>query len=446
LTPGDIVVAVIGPRWIGPVDGGRTRIFDEKDPVRVEIETAMRRGITIVPVLVGGAAMPAPDDLPEAIKEFSYFNAAEVDDGRDFHQHMQRVLRSIDDLLYQKSPAAKARRILQRKHRLAFGACAAVVAIATVVAVTLFVQNRTTESAADASSSIAPGHRMALVIGNAGYQRVPKLRTPVNDAIAIGAVFKSAGFNTMVRIDQPNSEFRRSLRTFAEATRDAEIAVTYFAGYGLSTGDDNYLIPTDARLASAGDLEDEAISLVRMLAEMHQAKRLRLLILDASRENPFLASMRVSGSRKIERGTSRVDPSSVDTLIAYAAKAGSIAGEGVGPNSPYTTALLKHLVVPGLDIRLAFGRVRDDVLKATGMTQEPFVYGSLRDGAIVPLSALPSSQAKVSEDDIRRDFELVLSIDTIRAWDIFLATHPTGYYADLARAQLAKLKEKELRR
>jgi hypothetical protein len=355
---------------------------------------------------------------------------------------MQRVLQSIDDLFRQKSSGTKAQRIFQRKHRLGLAACAAVVALAIAIALTLFIQNRTPDSLV----SIEPGPRMALVIGNAAYQHAPKLRTPVNDATAIGALLKSADFNTMVRVDQANSEFRRSLRAFAEATRDAEIAVTYFAGHGLSTGDDNYLVPTDARLARAGDLEDEAISLVRMLAEMHQAKRLRLLIVDAMRENPFLASMRVSDSRKIERGASRVDPSSVETLIGYAAKAGSIAGEGVGPNSPYTAALLKYLVVPGLDIRLAFGRVRDDVLKATGMTQEPFVYGALADGVAVPLSALPASQAKVSEDDIRRDYELVLSIGSIKAWDIFLTTHPTGHYADLAREQRAKLKEKELHR
>ncbi len=96
LHQGEVVLAVMGPNWIGPVDGGRPRIFEETDPVRIEVETALQRGIPVVPVLVNGAAMPKPADLPDAIRNLSFRNAAEVELGRDFHQHMDRLIQSLD--------------------------------------------------------------------------------------------------------------------------------------------------------------------------------------------------------------------------------------------------------------------------------------------------------------------------------------------------------------
>ena len=126
------------------------------------------------------------------------------------------------------------------------------------------------------------------------------------------------------------------------------------------------------------------------------AKRLRLIILDACRDNPFVAHAcsANAGPRcaRSSAGLGKVEPTSTDTLIAYAAKAGSTAEDGDGGHSPFTAALLKNLTVPGLDVRLAFGRVRDEVLKPTGNRQEPFVYGSLGGGniALVPAPAGPA--------------------------------------------------------
>src|SRR5262249_36948571 len=137
-------------------------------------------------------------------------------------------------------------------------------------------------------------------------------------------------------------------------------------------------------------------------------------------------------------GLSKVEPTSTDTLIAYAAKAGSTADDGDSEHSPFTTALLRDLPIPGLDVRLAFGRVRDEVLKQTNNRQEPFVYGSLGGGnvSLVPAPAKPQ-EAPVS--DVKADYELVQKIGTQRAWEVFLGTHPTGFYADLARAQIEAL-------
>jgi uncharacterized caspase-like protein len=111
---------------------------------------------------------------------------------------------------------------------------------------------------------------------------------------------------------------------------------------------------------------------------LEPVKRLRLIILDACRDNPFARTMkRTMASRSVGQGLARIEVLTSDTLVAYAVKAGLTASDGDKANSPYTLALLKHLTTPGLDVRLALGRVRDEVLRATGNRQEPFVYGSV---------------------------------------------------------------------
>ncbi len=99
LRDADILLAVVGPTWLGKTADGRTRIQDEADPVRVEIETALKQGLTVIPVLVDNAPMPGAADLPESIRDFAYINAAPIDVGRDFRQHMERLTRSIDGIV-----------------------------------------------------------------------------------------------------------------------------------------------------------------------------------------------------------------------------------------------------------------------------------------------------------------------------------------------------------
>ncbi|MGO8908164.1 MAG: caspase family protein [Bradyrhizobium sp.] len=283
--------------------------------------------------------------------------------------------------------------------------------------------------------------RVALIVGNSTYQTVPQLPNPSRDAGAVAKMFKDAGFDSVdVQLNVGNLEFKRSIRKFEAMADQADIAVVYYAGHGLEISGTNYLIPIDARLASDRDADDEAISLERLVSSTDGAKRLRLVILDACRDNPFVTKMRrerTVASRAVTSGLGKVEPTSTDTLIAYAAKAGSTADDGDGEHSPFTSALLKNLTVPGLDVRLAFGRVRDDVLKSTGNRQEPFVYGSLggETMALVPQIAKPVD----SDAEARVDYELTAQIGTREAWDSFLASHPTGLYANLARAQNSKL-------
>ena len=151
----------------------------------------------------------------------------------------------------------------------------------------------------------------------------------------------------------------------------------YYAGHGMEIDGTNYVVPVDARLLADRDVPDEAISLSRFLDAVDGAKQLKLIILDACRDNPFLSKMKMSvASRSISRGLARIEPEG-STLVAYAAKNGQLAMDGKGANSPFVTALVSRMLTPGLEIRKVFGLVRDDVLAATRRQQEPSIYGSL---------------------------------------------------------------------
>ena len=302
--------------------------------------------------------------------------------------------------------------------------------------------------------------RVALVVGNSAYQNAQPLPNPVNDARAMAALFRNAGFEVVeAKLDLGNLEFKRVAREFAAITRDADIAVIFYAGHGIEVNGTNYLIPVDAKLATDFDIEDEALSLDRLVRTLEPAKRLRLIILDACRDNPFVRTMRRSVStRSVANGLAKVEPVNTDTLIAFAAKAGSTADDGRGSNSPFTTALLNNLVFPGRDVRIALGFVRDEVVRVTGNKQEPFVYGSLGGTTITLVPDGKSETAAIPEPkrenpvqvappvlalpslglDPRRDYEVAERVGTKEAWDAFLSIHTSGLYADLARAQRNK--------
>jgi len=302
--------------------------------------------------------------------------------------------------------------------------------------------------------------RVALVIGNSAYKNASKLPNPTNDAAAMAALFKSVGFDIVESHQNLGvNDMKRVIRDFTDEVRSADIAVVFYAGHGIEVDGTNYLVPVDALLRRDVDVEDEAVPLDRLTRMLDPAKRLRLVMLDACRDNPFINTMkRTMGTRAISGGLAKVEPTSTDTLIAFAAKAGSTAADGAGANSPFTTALIKNIATPGLDLRIAFGRVRDDVLKATANRQEPFVYGSL-GGTSVALVPPPAEVAKPAPpsatapavpvnpgNDIRRDFELAKEIGTKGAWEAFLQQYNIGLYADLAREALAKLNAEEAKK
>lgn len=297
-----------------------------------------------------------------------------------------------------------------------------------------------------ADMALAADKRVALVIGNSDYKNVSQLPNPSRDADAIGALLKKAGFDVVdARTNLGGSDMRRLIRDFSDKVTGADIAVVFYAGHGIEVDGNNYLLPIDTRLERDLDVEDEAVSLERIVRIIEPAKKLRLVILDACRDNPFAKTMKRSLSTRSAGpgGLAKVEPTSPNTLIAYAAKAGSTANDGDGANSPFTTALLKQLAVPGQDVRRSFGFVRDAVLKATGNKQEPYVYGSL-GGEDVTLVAAAAAQVAALDPDskLRRDYELALQVNTKQGWDAFIAAHPTGFLGDLAKAARSKLDQR----
>src|SRR5215471_10481698 len=297
-------------------------------------------------------------------------------------------------------------------------------------------------------SAFAADRRVALVIGNSSYQNAPILANPAKDAEAMAESFKVAGFDVVTALYNLGiKEFLAKLRRFEDEAANADIAVIYYAG-------NNFMLPVDAKLVSDRDARDEAVSLGRLLEAVEGAKRLRLVILDACRDNPLAKTMKrqlTASLRAVTQGLALVEPTTNNSLIAYAAKAGAAAEDGNADHSPYTTALLTHLFVPGLDIRMALRLVRDDVVRATGNRQEPFQAGSLGGAniALVPTLAQPT----VSASDVQAEYTLIerFALDprtaigpAKRAWEGFVKRHPTGWLADIARQQIARLEGMDL--
>lgn len=218
--------------------------------------------------------------------------------------------------------------------------------------------------------------RVALVIGNSGYAHVPQLPNPTNDASDIAGSLRRIGFDVVEKHDLDYREMRLAVRDFAKRAETADVALVYYAGHGIEIENTNYLIPVKAELKRAADVEFEALRLDTLVSALEAPQGLKIVLIDACRDNPFAVTMQQSGARRsIGRGLARVEPSGV--LVGYAAKGGTYALDGETRNSPYAEALLQHLETPGLELGKLFRKVRDTVFGATDGQQEPFVYGSL---------------------------------------------------------------------
>ena len=240
------------------------------------------------------------------------------------------------------------------------------------------------------------GRRIALVIGNADYQNVIKLVNPKKDAELVAASLRNTGFAAVtVLIDAPRAKLREALHAFAEDARTADWAVVYYAGHGVEVAGTNYLIPVDAKIASGGDLANQGVPASEIIAAEAGAKKLKLVVLDACRDNPVppeqappaaVASATPVASGDAARSLVRTlaqgkglaaIKADAGTLIVFAAKEGQTALDGDGDDSPFAIAVAQRIATPGVEINKLFRLVRDDVMEATAGRQEPYTYGSL---------------------------------------------------------------------
>ncbi len=281
----------------------------------------------------------------------------------------------------------------------------------------------------------------------------PQLANPVNDSAKIAATLKEAGFDVVdSRRDLPAAETRRALRDFADRARDADIAVVYYAGHGIEVDGSNYLIPVDAKLERDTDVYDEALSLDRVLIAIEPAKKLRLVILDACRDNPFAKSMkRTVASRAIGQGLAKVEPTSPNVLIAYSAKAGSPRPMATARTARSRRRWRTTSRRPGSTC------AAPSDLSATKCSRPPATSRSrlsmARSAAKTcrwcrprprrrPPRAAPALSAQA---EARRDYELALQLGNKSALDAFLKQYPDGFYASLAKLQLDKIAAEEIR-
>ena len=221
--------------------------------------------------------------------------------------------------------------------------------------------------------------RVALVVGNSTYAHIGRLPNPGNDAADMAAALRRLGFEVTTTLDADRGELNDSLRAFTRQSAGADVSLVFYAGHGIEMDGVNYLVPVDARLERDVDVRFEAVALDDVLVSTTGAL-LRLVILDACRNNPLARSMQRTGaSRSVSRGSfGDLDESLLgnETLVAYAAAGGTTAADGTGRNSPYTSALLAYLEEP-VELLTLFRRVRAQVLATTNGDQRPHEYQSL---------------------------------------------------------------------
>lgn len=220
--------------------------------------------------------------------------------------------------------------------------------------------------------------RLALVIGNANYDVAPDLANPTNDARAIADALTRLGFKVTLLTDAGGKSLWEELDRFISNAETAESAVFFYSGHAFQMSGVNYLVPVTAKLTSRESAKEEAWSLDGIIARLQSRSRQTLIFLDACRNDPLPASVRGSGAAT--DGLARVQ-TGVGTFVAYSTAPGGVTIDGIsgGQNSPFTSALLKHIETEGISISDMMIEVRNDVENATLRKQIPWDQSSLSE-------------------------------------------------------------------
>jgi len=252
--------------------------------------------------------------------------------------------------------------------------------------------------------------RVALVIGNSVYQAVAKLNNPVNDAADIGKTLQSLGFDTEILTDADLETMEEGILRFRNklSVSRESVGFFYYAGHGVQSGGENYLIPVDARLSAETLLRTRAVPLQFVMDSLTEANnKLNIMVLDACRDNPF------SWARSSSRGLAVVGQLPPASIIVYSTGAGKVAQDGTGRNGAFTEELLKHLTTPGIDVTEVLRRTGQDVQAKTNGVQVPAIYSQffgflqLMPGEAPKnqfSSESPSNAAPVEEPDSELDY------------------------------------------
>jgi hypothetical protein len=302
------------------------------------------------------------------------------------------------------------------------------------------------------SAAVTPGradNRVALVIGNGAYVHVPHLLNPTHDAEDVAAAFRRTGFETILGTDLDQAGMQNAAIRFARAARTADVAVFYYSGHAMQYAGVNYLVPIDAELHDEADLRRMA-RVDDILADLQQARNLRILVLDSCRDNPLADALKRSiGSTRgvsIGRGLAKME-SPDGTIISYSTQAGRTAEDGSDRNSPYTAAFLQHIEDKD-DVATVFHRVGANVYQITQGKQVPELsisfFGEFYLNGKLQVTVAPASPSAPADPCATAEshWKSAEAIGTVEAYRDHLARFPQCAFAELAKVRIENLKDK----
>ena len=293
--------------------------------------------------------------------------------------------------------------------------------------------------------------RVALVIGNGAYVSTARLPNPSHDAEDVAASLKRSGFEVIQGIDLKQADMQDLTIRFARAASRADVALFYYSGHAMQYNGVNYLMPVDATLTDEADLK-RFVRVDDIVNDLQQAKNLRILVLDSCRDNPLAETLKRSAgttrAASIGRGLSKVEAPR-GTIVSFSTQSGQVAADGVGRNSPYTTAFLKHIEEPQ-EIGEVFREISSDVYDASGKTQLPelslSIIGKFYLNGPVAVTVTPAAPQAAPRPDpctsAEAHWKAADGIGTVGAFEDHLARFSSCSFAGLAKARIDALKQK----
>jgi hypothetical protein len=286
-----------------------------------------------------------------------------------------------------------------------------------------------------AGPALASERRVALVIGNSAYRNAPVLPNTVNDAQDMTASLRQVGFEVVDGVNLDKRGMDVALTRFARLAQDADAVMFYYAGHGFQFNGENYLVPVEARVDDEISVQYETTRLNDVITALNYAKGVKIMVLDACRNNPFVAQLaRRQATRGFTVGNGLAPVARAQGMvIAYATQANDVAADGVGRNSPFTAALVKEIAQPGLEVATMFRRVQKSVYDATSGKQTPELSLSL-------LGDFYLNREETDADIWRR----IRSSDDIALLKDFIGRYPTSFFTIDARTRLDLIERRAL--
>lgn len=278
-----------------------------------------------------------------------------------------------------------------------------------------------------------PERRVALVIGNSSYRNAPALPNTVNDARDMVTALRKVGFEVVDGIDLDKRGMDSALTRFARLAQDADAAMFYFAGHGFQFNGENYLVPVEAKIEDEVGVQYETTRLNDVVTALNYAKGVKIMVLDACRNNPFvglLAKRQATRGFSVGSGLAPVQRAQ-GMVIAYATQANDVAADGAGRNSPFTAALVREIDQPGLEVATLFRRVQKSVYDTTAGRQTPELSLSL-------LGDFYLNREETDADVWRR----IRASDDLTALQAFIQRYPQSFFVVDARTRLDLLERR----